>query len=49
MGIDAKMVVAAMTATGHSVCDPKDRRQVDISGFDSTCPQFMADFSAGRV
>jgi len=50
MGIDAKLVVAAMTATGTSVCDPNDPlRQMDISGFDSSCPQLMADFSAGRV
>ena len=49
MGIDARLVVAAMTATGSSVCDPSDPRQLDISGFDSSCPQLLADFSAGRV
>jgi len=50
MGIDAKLVVVAMTATGTSVCDPRDPlRQMDISGFDSTVPQLIADFSASRV
>ena len=48
-GRPAKLVVAAMTATGSSLCDPKDPDSMDISGFDSTCPQLISDFSAGRL
>jgi len=49
MSRDARLVVAAMTATGSSLCDPKDPMSMDISGFDSTCPQLISNFSAGRL
>jgi len=49
MQIDARMAVAAMTATECSVCDPMDVRQMDVAGFDRDCPQLIADFSAGRL
>ena len=49
MGREARLVVAAMTATGSSLCDPKDPMSMDISGFDSQCPQLISDFSAGQL
>ena len=49
MGIDSRLVVVAMTATGNSIADPKDARQIDISGFDSAVPQLISAFSAGLV
>ncbi|RZT17822.1 60 kDa SS-A/Ro ribonucleoprotein [Mycobacterium sp. BK558] len=49
MGIDARLVVVAMTATGHSIADPDDPRQLDISGFDSAVPTLLADFSRGDI
>lgn len=49
MGINARLVVVAMTATGNSVTDQKDLLQLDISGFDSAVPQLLGDFSAGRI
>ncbi|WP_396899221.1 TROVE domain-containing protein [Mycolicibacterium sp.] len=49
MGIDARLVVVAMTATGNSIADPADPRQLDISGFDSAVPTLLADFSRGDI
>jgi len=48
-GIDAKLVVCGMTATGFSIADPKDRRCLDVVGFDSAAPQIISDFAAGKV
>lgn len=50
MGIDAKMVVAAMTPTRFTIADSNDSsRQLDVSGFDASVPGTIADFSAGRL
>jgi 60 kDa SS-A/Ro ribonucleoprotein len=49
MGIDARLVVVAMTATRNSIADPSDPRQLDISGFDSAVPTLLADFSRGDI
>ncbi|WKG04601.1 TROVE domain-containing protein [Mycolicibacterium sp. HK-90] len=49
MGIDARLVVVAMTATRNSIADPADPRQLDISGFDSAVPTLLADFSRGDI
>ena len=49
MGIDARLVVVAMTATGNSIADPADPRQLDIAGFDSAVPGLLADFSRGEL
>jgi 60 kDa SS-A/Ro ribonucleoprotein len=49
MGIPARLVVVAMTATGNTIADPADPGQLDISGFDSAVPQLLADFSRGDI
>jgi len=49
MGIDARLVVVAMTATGSTIADPSDPKQLDVSGFDSAVPNLLADFSRGDV
>ena len=49
MGIDARLVVVAMTATRNSIADPADPKQLDISGFDSAVPTLLADFSRGDL
>lgn len=49
MGIDARLVVVAMTATRNSIADPADPKQLDISGFDSTVLTLLADFSRGDI
>jgi 60 kDa SS-A/Ro ribonucleoprotein len=48
-GINAKLVVVSITPTSFSIADPKDPGMLDVSGFDSATPQFISDFSAGRV
>lgn len=49
MGIPARLVVVAATATRFSVADPNDAGSMDVSGFDSSAPKLIADFSAGRI
>jgi 60 kDa SS-A/Ro ribonucleoprotein len=46
-GIDARLVVAGMTATKFSIADPSDPGMLDVVGFDSAVPQLIADFSRG--
>jgi 60 kDa SS-A/Ro ribonucleoprotein len=48
-GIDAKLIVVAMTSTGFSIADPKDPGMLDIAGFDSAVPNLISDFSRGDV
>lgn len=45
MGIDAKLVVVGMTATGFSIANPEDAGMLDVVGFDTAAPQLIADFS----
>jgi 60 kDa SS-A/Ro ribonucleoprotein len=49
MGIPAKIVVVAMTANGSTIADPSDPGQLDVSGFDSTVPTLLSDFSRGSI
>lgn len=48
-GIDARLVVVAMTATNFSIADPTDAGMLDVSGFDAAVPKLVGDFSAGVV
>jgi len=48
-GIDAKLVVLAMTSTGFSIADPNDSGMLDICGMDSAVPTLISDFISGRV
>lgn len=41
---NAKLIVAAMTATKFSVADPRDPGMLDIAGFDTAAPGLMAEF-----
>ena len=43
-GIDAKLIVVGMTATGFTIADPNDAGMLDLVGFDASCPALMADF-----
>jgi 60 kDa SS-A/Ro ribonucleoprotein len=47
-GIQARLIVAALTPTNFSIADPTDPGMLDIAGFDSNLPALVADFSAGR-
>lgn len=49
MGIPARLVVVAMTATRVSIADPLDPGTLDVAGFDAAAPQLVADFSRGDV
>jgi 60 kDa SS-A/Ro ribonucleoprotein len=44
MGIDAKLVVCAMTASRFTIADPQDKRMLDVVGFDTATPALIADF-----
>ncbi len=46
-GIDARLIVVGMTATGFSIADPSDPGMLDVAGFDSAVPSLIADFSRG--
>jgi 60 kDa SS-A/Ro ribonucleoprotein len=48
-GIDAKLVVAGMTATGFTIADPSDPGMLDLVGFDTNAPTIMSDFIAGKL
>jgi 60 kDa SS-A/Ro ribonucleoprotein len=49
MGIPARMVQVAMTATGHTLRRNDDPDSLDVVGFDTNVPQMISDFSAGRL
>lgn len=46
-GIDAKLIVVAMTANGSTIADPSDPGMLDISGFDSAVPGLISNFARG--
>lgn len=48
-GINAKLVVVAMTSTGYSIADPRDGGSLDVVGFDTAIPTIIHDFVVGRV
>jgi 60 kDa SS-A/Ro ribonucleoprotein len=43
-GINAKLVVAGVTATGFTIADPNDAGMLDVVGFDSATPNLISDF-----
>ena len=45
-GIDAKLVVCGMTATGFTIADPADAGMLDIVGFDASGPKVISEFAA---
>lgn len=44
MGRNAKLIVVAMTPTGHTIADPNDPGMLDVAGFDTTVPTVMSSF-----
>jgi 60 kDa SS-A/Ro ribonucleoprotein len=46
IGIDAKLIVAGITATNFSIADPSDAGMLDVVGFDSAVPQVVGNFVA---
>ena len=47
MGIDAKLIVLATSATKFSIADPDDAGMLDIAGFDAAVPALVTEFSRG--
>lgn len=45
---DAKLVTVGMVANNFTIADPNDPRQIDVCGFDSSTPQLISDFIAGK-
>lgn len=48
-GIEARLVVVGMTATGFTIADPSDSGTLDVVGFDTATPNVISDFSAGLI
>lgn len=46
-GIDARLIVVAMTATDFTIADPSDPGMLDVAGFDSAVPSLISDFARG--
>lgn len=44
MGINAKLIVLATSASDFSIADKNDAGMLDIAGFDSNVPQIIAEF-----
>lgn len=49
MGIDARLIVVAMTSNGFSIADPDDGGMLDVVGFSADTPQVMAQFARGEL
>lgn len=49
MGIPAKLVVLACTATSFSLADPNDRGMLDIAGFSADVPAVISGFARGEL
>jgi 60 kDa SS-A/Ro ribonucleoprotein len=48
MGIDARLVVVAMTSTGFTIAHPDDPGMLDLVGFDGSLPNLVSGFARGE-
>lgn len=48
-GIDARLIVVALTPTEFTIADASDPGMLDIVGFDSAVPTLISDFSRGDL
>jgi 60 kDa SS-A/Ro ribonucleoprotein len=46
-GINAKLIVVGMTASGFTIADPDDSGMLDVAGFDADTPSIISGFSRG--
>jgi 60 kDa SS-A/Ro ribonucleoprotein len=44
---DARVIVASMTAAGHTIADPRDEGVLQVAGFDAALPQLVSGFLRG--
>ena len=49
MGINARLIIVAMTSNGFTLADPNDHGMLDIAGFDSAAPEIMRQFALGEI
>ena len=49
MNIDAKLIVAGMSANSFTIADPADKGMLDIAGFDSNCPNLIRNFALNLI
>lgn len=49
MGIAARLIVVAVTASHFTIADPNDSGMLDVVGCDSNLPKLITEFSAGRI
>jgi 60 kDa SS-A/Ro ribonucleoprotein len=48
MGINARLVVVAMTSTGFTIANPDDPGMLDLVGFDGSLPDLVSGFARGE-
>lgn len=48
-GIDARLIVVAMTTGGFSLADPADAGMIYVVGFDAGAPEMVRQFVNGNV
>ncbi len=49
MGIDARLIVCAMTSNEFTLADPNDPGMLDMAGFDSAAPNVIRSFAMGEI
>ncbi|WP_245808487.1 hypothetical protein [Deinococcus hopiensis] len=49
MGIESRLIVVGLTATGFTIADPHRSDMLDVVGFDAAAPNVMAAFARGEV
>ncbi len=49
MGIPAKLIACAFTATNFSIADPNDGGMLDCAGLDASLPTVIAEFAKGAI
>lgn len=48
-GIPAKLIVCGMVANNFSIADPNDGGMLDVVGFDTSTPNLITEFAAGKI
>jgi 60 kDa SS-A/Ro ribonucleoprotein len=48
-GIDARLIVCAMSSNGFTLADPNDAGMMDMAGFDSAAPEIIRSFALGDI
>ena len=49
MGIQSRSAVIGLVSNGFSIADPQDPGMLDVVGMDTSAPQIISDFFAGRI